>query len=126
VHEFGLAEGVLATVLERAAGRPVTGVVVRAGVRHRLVEESMQHAFSVVAAGGVAAAAQVHLEPVPVDLACAACGYRGTSDDPFAVCPGCGSVDVDVSGGDELTLVSLRLAPAPDGAPGRPTSAGRA
>ncbi len=112
MHEFGPAASVLEAVLHRAAGRAVTGVVVRAGVRLRLVEESLQHAFRVVAEGSVAAAAELRLETVPVDLSCAACGHRGTSVDPFAVCPSCGCEDVDVSGGDELTLVSLRLAPA--------------
>ena len=34
MHEYGLAEGVLATVRQRADGRKVAGIRVRFGVRH--------------------------------------------------------------------------------------------
>jgi hydrogenase nickel incorporation protein HypA/HybF len=113
VHEFGLCEGVVDAVLRRADGRPVTAVVVRAGVRQRLQPDSMQLAFSTVAAGTSAADATVSLETVPVDVRCRTCGGHSTSLDPLAACTVCGSEDVDVSGGDELTLVSLTLRQQP-------------
>ena len=43
MHEYGLAEGVLATVRQRAAGRKVAGIRVRFGVKHAVDEESMIH-----------------------------------------------------------------------------------
>jgi hydrogenase nickel incorporation protein HypA/HybF len=46
---------------------------------------------------------------VPVEVHCRTCGGRSTSLDPLASCTVCGSDDVDVTGGDELTLVSLTL-----------------
>ncbi len=109
MHEYGLAEGVVDAVLQRAQGRPVTGVRVRAGVRQRLVPESMQQAFTSVAAGSVAEHAVVELETVPVDVRCRDCARSSPSMDPFAVCPQCGSEDVDVTGGEELILVSVSL-----------------
>jgi Zn finger protein HypA/HybF involved in hydrogenase expression len=48
MHEFGLAEGVLETVRRRAAGRPVSRVRVRAGVRHGVDADSMAQAFQFV------------------------------------------------------------------------------
>ncbi len=121
MHEFGLCEGVVDAVVRRARGREVREVTVRAGVRQRLVPESMQHAFTTVATGTVAAGATVRLETVPVDVACRACHARVESLDPLAVCPACGSEDVDVTGGDELTLVSLRMRAGDD--PGSPARA---
>jgi hypothetical protein len=35
------------------------------------------------------------------------CGTASDVSDPIPVCPRCGSADVDVSGGDELTLESV-------------------
>ena len=44
MHEYGLAEGVLATVRQRAGGRKVSGICVRFGVRHAVDEESLAQA----------------------------------------------------------------------------------
>ena len=51
MHEYGLAEGVLATVRQRAAGRKVAGIRVRFGVKHAVDEESMAQAWGFVAEG---------------------------------------------------------------------------
>ena len=50
MHEYGLAEGVLATVRQRADGRTVAGIRVRFGVRHAVDAESLSQAFGFVAA----------------------------------------------------------------------------
>ena len=67
VHEFGLCEGVLETVRTRAAGRPVTGIRVRCGVRHAVDPESMAQAFGFVAAGTEADGAAVEVVTVPAE-----------------------------------------------------------
>ena len=65
MHEYGLAEGVLATVRQRAGGRKVAGIRVRFGVRHAVDSESMEQAFGFVAEGTEAAGARVELVTVP-------------------------------------------------------------
>jgi hydrogenase nickel incorporation protein HypA/HybF len=110
MHEFGLAEGVLDSVRRRAAGRPVSRVRVRAGVRHGVDEQSMAQAFQFVAAGTEADGAALDLVTVPVQLACRSCGYAADSFDVLATCPRCAGDAVDLSGGDELVLESLEYA----------------
>ena len=65
MHEFGLCEGVVDAVRQRAGGRRVTGVRVRFGVRHAVDEESLAQAFAMVAEGTEAAGAAVELVTVP-------------------------------------------------------------
>jgi hydrogenase nickel incorporation protein HypA/HybF len=113
VHEYGLCEGIVDAVRKRAAGRPVAWVRVRAGARQGVDSESMNQAFHHVAAGTEAAEATVDLVAVPVNLRCAACGKQAQTHDVLAVCPHCGSGDVSLTGGDELTLESIGYAPAP-------------
>jgi hydrogenase nickel incorporation protein HypA/HybF len=48
-----------------------------------------------------------------VNLRCAACDADAQTHDVLAVCPECGSGDVSLTGGDELTLESIGYAPAP-------------
>jgi hydrogenase nickel incorporation protein HypA/HybF len=110
VHEFGLCEGVLEAVRARAAGRPVSGIRVRCGVRHAVDPDSMAQAFGFVAAGTEADGAAVEVVTVPASLHCRACGAASETSDVLACCPRCASSDVAISGGDELVLESVSYA----------------
>jgi hydrogenase nickel incorporation protein HypA/HybF len=112
MHEYGLAEGVLAAVRRRAAGRPVCRVRLRAGVRHRIDGASMQQAFRFVAEGTEAQDADVDLITVPARLTCRSCGRSAVTFDVLARCPGCDGESVDLAGGDELVLESLAFTAA--------------
>ena len=111
MHEFGLCEGVLAAVQTRAAGRPVSEIRVRCGVRHAVDPETMAQAFSFMAAGTEADGAVVDVVTVPAAVHCRACGAASQSNDVLAACPRCHGTDVDISGGDELVLESLSYRP---------------
>jgi hydrogenase nickel incorporation protein HypA/HybF len=113
MHEFGLCEGVLAAVRQRAGGRQVAGIRVRFGVRHAVDAESLAQAFAMVAEGTEAAGATVELVTVPVTITCADCGFSGETGDLLATCPRCAGTDVRISGGDEMILESIRYVPAP-------------
>ena len=115
MHEYGLAEGVLASVRQRADGRKVAGLRVRFGVRHAVDEESLAQAFSFVAEGTEAAAAAVQLVTVPATLACRDCGQNAETSDVLAVCPHCAGENVEITGGDEMTLESITYEPARTG-----------
>ena len=115
MHEYGLAEGVLATVRQRAGGRKVAGIKVRFGVRHAVDSESLSQAFGFVAAGTEAADATVDLVTVPATVTCRTCGAAAETSDVLAVCPRCGGADVEISGGDEMTLESITYQPVAAG-----------
>ena len=104
MHEIGYCESLLPVVEARAQGRPVARVRVRAGAVHRLVPDSFQQAFDMVAAGTVAADARTELVTVPLQVQCATCDQATDSTDALSACPACGGVDVTHSGGDEFTL----------------------
>jgi hydrogenase nickel incorporation protein HypA/HybF len=113
MHEFGLCEGVLDAVRARAQGRRVTAIRVRFGVRHAVDAESLAQAFQSVAAGTEAADATVELCTVPARVTCRRCGSSAETTDLLAICPQCASTDVELSGGDEMTLESVTYLPAP-------------
>lgn len=123
MHEFGLCEGVLDAVRQRAGGRQVAGIRVRFGVRHAVDQESLEYAFSVVAEGTEAAGAAVELVTVPATITCPDCGFSGETTDVLATCPRCGGAAATISGGDEMVLESITYAAPPVAAP--PFAAGR-
>ncbi|MFF5210887.1 hydrogenase maturation nickel metallochaperone HypA [Streptosporangium sp. NPDC000396] len=112
MHEFGIAEAILAAVEQRADGRRVRRARVHAGALLRITEPAINHAFATVADGSVAEGAQVDLVIVPVRLSCRSCGRTAESADPFATCPECGGIDIDTEGGDDLVLESIQMAEA--------------
>ena len=113
MHEYGLCEGVLETVRQRAGGRQVAGIRVRFGIRHAVVEESLAQAFSFVAAGTEAAGAVVELVTVPATIDCGDCGLRAETTDVLALCPRCRGDNVTITGGDEMILESITYEPTP-------------
>ena len=113
MHEYGLAEGVLATVRQRAGGRKVAGIRVRFGVRHAVDQESMEQAFSFVAEGTEAAGAAVELVTVPGHDHLP--GLRpGRRDQRRAGhLPALRRGGRQITGGEEMTLESITYEPVP-------------
>jgi hydrogenase nickel incorporation protein HypA/HybF len=54
---------------------------------------------------------------LPVQVRCHGCGTTHEAAELIAVCPGCGGVDLELTGGDELVLESIeyRRGHAPSG-----------
>lgn len=67
MHELGICEDVLDTVLRRANGRKVTRVRVRIGTDHHVSADLFDRAFPLVAAGTEAAEASVDVTVVEGD-----------------------------------------------------------
>ncbi len=113
MHEYGVCEGVL-DAGPRARPRPqVAAIRVRFGVWHAVDADSLSHAFESVAAGTEAADAAIELVTVPARITCRGCGTSADSTDLLAVCPRCASTDVELTGGDEMTLESVTYVPDP-------------
>jgi hydrogenase nickel incorporation protein HypA/HybF len=112
MHELGLCTAIVDSVLRRAGDRPVTRVRVRVGRLHHVHPEAFDQSFAVAAMGTVADGATAELVLLPVRACCPACGHRWDADDVPLGCPaeGCGSVAVDLEGGNELLLESIEYA----------------
>lgn len=110
MHELAMCEGVLDAVEQRARGRPVTRVGVRAGTLLRVDPGAFQACFELVALDGVAEGATPEVTITPVHATCVACELEHETHDPFPACPGCGGVKLQRDGGDELILEWLEYA----------------
>jgi hypothetical protein len=53
MHELGLAEGILTIATDMAGDRPVTRIVVRIGEEQRIVPDSLEFGFQLLAEGTV-------------------------------------------------------------------------
>jgi hydrogenase nickel incorporation protein HypA/HybF len=116
MHETGLCEAVVDAALRRAAGRRVTSIRVRIG-GHPVDAAVITQGIQVAAAGTDADGTAVDLVLDPMVVRCRGCGRVGNVRDhlDLVACPGCGGVDVEVTGREEAVLESVTLLPGTGG-----------
>jgi hydrogenase nickel incorporation protein HypA/HybF len=107
MHEFGLCDGIIEAVQQRAAGRQVARVCVQVGVLHRVSLEAFRHDFAHGVEGTEAENAVLDLVLMPVRVVCRTCQAETEGDDIILACPQCKGIDIDLIGGDELVLESV-------------------
>ncbi|MEV0804832.1 hydrogenase maturation nickel metallochaperone HypA [Micromonospora sp. NPDC050200] len=110
MHETGLSEAIVAAAVRRAAGRRVTGLRVRIG-GHAVDPDVVTQGIQVASAGTVVADAAVDLVLEPMTVRCHDCGRGSPVHDHLAMvaCPGCGSVDIEITGSDDVVLESITV-----------------
>ena len=108
MHELGLCEAIVAAIEKRAGEREVAAVRVRVGRLHHVHPEAFEQSFAMAAMGGVAGEATAELVVLPVRARCGSCGEEVEADEIPVACPTCGGVDMELTGGDELLLESIR------------------
>jgi hydrogenase nickel incorporation protein HypA/HybF len=104
MHEMPLAEAILEVALGVADGRAIRQVRVRAGALQRVVPDSLQFCFELVAAETPAAEARLLVEIVPARLRCRRCDRETDQLAPPFLCGACGDPDVEYVSGDELLV----------------------
>ena len=109
MHEMAIAEGVLAVVLDVAAGRRVRGVQLRMGALQRVVPDSFRFCFELAAQDTPASDARVELRDVAARWRCDRCEAETEASGPPFRCHACGAFDVDVISGEEILVDAVEL-----------------
>jgi hydrogenase nickel incorporation protein HypA/HybF len=109
MHELSIADAVVTIASRHAAGRKVTRVDLKVGHLRQVVPDSLTFAFELVSAGTELEGAELVIEDVPARVRCNACSAETVLKAFPAHCGGCGGLDVEVSGGDELLVDALEL-----------------
>lgn len=107
MHELGLCTSIVDAIERRAGDRSVAHVRVRVGKLHHVHPEAFDQSFAVAAQGTVAEDAAAELVLLPVRAHCSGCDATWECDDIPVACAACGSVQVELVGGDELMLESI-------------------
>jgi hydrogenase nickel incorporation protein HypA/HybF len=107
VHEITLCRTIAGMVTEAAAGRPVRRVGLRVGALRQVAPETLVSCWDLVSGHTALAGSVLDIEPVPVQIGCAACGQTSTPAALLLRCAGCDSTDVTVVAGEELLLTTL-------------------
>mgnify|MGYP006294007549 CR=1 FL=1 len=114
MHEFSICSELVNVVLEEvekrdAQKKEVIRVFVRVGALRRIVPEYFREAYKVICKGTPAEGSEMVIEVAPPSALCGDCGWEGEiSADDFA-CRRCGSYNVRVEGGKDISLERIQL-----------------
>jgi hydrogenase nickel incorporation protein HypA/HybF len=109
MHELSIADAVREIVERNARGRRVTAVELTVGHLRQVVPDSLEVAWQLVTSGTALDGAQLKTDYVAATAHCNSCGGNAELTAFPALCAACGSLDVEVSGGDELLVEALEL-----------------
>jgi len=112
MHEFSIAESLLEIISQEARayrGAKVKAVTLRIGTLSGVVPEALEFAFQVLSEDTLAEGARLVIERTALRIVCNTCGTESMPDDPFIICPVCGSADVEIKEGRELDIESMEI-----------------
>ena len=109
MHELAIAESVIEAVLDRTEGRKVTTVKLTVGRLAGVVPDALMFCFELAAAGTTLEGAVLEIVDLPGRAHCRGCGEDFDKNDLILLCE-CGSADVEVVAGRELSVTSVEVA----------------
>lgn len=77
------------------------------GALHAVVADSLRFSFQLAADGTEAQDAVIEIEEVPAVFHCRMCNAEGRLDGPSFHCHGCGSPEITMISGEELTVETV-------------------
>jgi hydrogenase nickel incorporation protein HypA/HybF len=113
MHELPITENLLAITLRHATTAQATRVLrvhCAIGQLSSIVDDSVQFYWNLIAKDTIAAGATLTFKRVPATFRCLACqaAFNLHQQQDFT-CPHCGSLDVMITGGDDLRLDSIEV-----------------
>lgn len=106
MHELAIAESMLEAICDRAGRARVTRVILEIGALSGVEPEAIRFCFEVCARGTCAENARLECREVKGLAHCGGCQNEVEVDGLVRACP-CGSLDLEMLGGDRLLLKAV-------------------
>jgi hydrogenase nickel incorporation protein HypA/HybF len=104
MHELSIAEAILAVAREHAGERRLAAVRVQVGHLRQVVPAALAFSFELLAPG-----VELEIVEVAAEGRCRACGACSVLAGFPLACAACGSLDMEVVRGEELSVESLEV-----------------
>jgi len=112
MHEFSIVQSLLGIIegeVRKNNAKKVTKVVLSIGVLSGVEPHLLKVAFETFKEGTPAEDSELIIEIEPLKLKCKECGEESVKEELNLQCPRCGSLNTQVTGGEEMLLKSLEL-----------------
>jgi len=110
MHELAVTQSILKIALqhaEKANAKRVTDLNIVMGEFSKMVDDSIQFYWDIIAKDTIAEKATLHFRRVPAEFQCLSCSEKYNPDDEEFICPKCGSARVKIVAGEEFLLESI-------------------
>ncbi|MFZ0142606.1 MAG: hydrogenase maturation nickel metallochaperone HypA [Aeromicrobium sp.] len=108
MHELAIAESVVEAILERTEERRVTTVRLAVGRLSGVVPDALEFCFELATAGTPLEGATLEIVEPSGRAHCRTCDREFDKNDLILLCE-CGSADVEVVAGRELSVTSVEV-----------------
>lgn len=108
MHELAIAESVVEAILDRTEQRQVTIVRLGVGKLSGVVPDALDFCFELATAGTPIEGAALEIVELAGQARCRTCDREFGVDDLVLLCS-CGSADVEVVAGRELSVTSVEV-----------------
>ncbi len=113
MHEYGIAKGIIDTVLaeaEKHEAKKIKSIELLIGEFNNIVADALVLNVEMLAHGTAAQGVKLDIKRQPLRVKCAACGKQGEPKEALVfVCPFCDSMAVEITGGKALNIVSIEV-----------------
>lgn len=109
MHELAITQSIVDAVTDHTAGAKVAVVNLRVGKLSGVVPDAMRFCFDMVTDGTPLHGARLDIDEPAGRAWCRRCGDDFALADLVLLCP-CGSADVEVLSGRELSVMSVEVA----------------
>jgi hydrogenase nickel incorporation protein HypA/HybF len=109
MHELAIAQTIVEAVSEHTHGACVSVVHLRVGKLAGVVPDAVRFCFELVTEGTALQGARLDIEEPEGRARCRICASEFVLPDLILLCP-CGSAEVDLLGGRELSVTSVEVA----------------
>ncbi|MCD6594323.1 hydrogenase maturation nickel metallochaperone HypA [bacterium] len=112
MHEYSIAKGIVKVVMSTIAGREekVKKIWIKSGIAKAIMPDALFFSFDVLKKQhNQLADTELCLDIVPISGHCNECGQDFEISKIIAICPNCGSSDVEWTGGNELFIEKIEI-----------------
>jgi len=112
MHEMSLAENVMQIIDDAAREQGfqrVRRVTLEIGQLAAVETDAMRFCFEAVTTGSIAEGASLEIVETPGEGCCIDCGKTVPMQEPYGLCPGCGSARLQVISGNRMRVRDLEV-----------------
>jgi len=112
MHEMSLAESALQIIEDTVRSQGFTKVKtvwLEIGQLAAVEPGAMRFCFDAVTSGSLAEGAHLEIIEIPGSGHCTACGNMVAMQEPYGLCPECGSPHLQIVSGDQMRVKNLEV-----------------
>jgi len=112
MHELSIAyeiNGIVDQYVKAEQKKFIKSVRVRIGKLQNILPDSLSFCFEAINSSGNSIGPKLEIEPVPITVECNKCGSVNEIEGLAFSCIDCGSTDIQVITGNELSVIEIEL-----------------